>query len=301
MKLKHSARMLCNISSSEIYLETEQPGLLYRTDFNLRSLDTINLHLKSNATVSSLFKTHVDFPDVFIAAGNLPAVIKARFNSSSFYYYHVPPVNFTESVMIDKTDFVFRGYKKFSNGWDQIFIKADLAGGKIEEEKNISERRGDAGFSTDGLLYFDRYTNRILYVYHYSNRFICMDTALHLLYQTKTIDTTASFKVETKSIVSRGNTIITNTAPLIDVNVVSCVNEGRLFNISKRKADNETRVQFENNAVVDVYRVIDGSYEESFYIPFYHGEKMQDFKLSGPYLIVLYATYMVTYKLPGSL
>lgn len=298
LDLNTPVRSICNLSGNNLYFETNNPSKLLRTDSDLKHQSFINLPVSPNDRIISLFTTFVDSPDVYIMAGNVPAIIQVNLDSDSVFTKMFPSKTFTRSVVVGKNTYVFRAYKNISQKWEQIFIKGNLATNKITEEKDVSEKRGDAGFSTDGLLHYDASSNKLLYVFYYKSEFICMDTNLNLIYKAHTIDTLNSYQTKGGSVTSQGSTTITNTAPIKDVNSQSCVEGGKLFIVSKLVADNENKTTFKNNSAIDVYSIQNRSYDGSFYVPFYKTEELQDFKIYHNQIVVLYKTHIVIYKLP---
>ena len=50
-------------------------------------------------------------------------------------------------------------------------------------------------------------------------------------------------------------------------------------------------------SIIDVYRVKDGRYQFSFYLPNVAGKKVNDFKVCGNKLITIYDQYLTVYEL----
>lgn len=301
INIRQSLRSICPSSGKAIYFETEVPGKIFKTNAFLQEATWLNLGLKSNDTIASLFETYIDSPKIYIAAGNVPAILQFSTDPRASRYEHLLKTTFSHATMTGKINYVLRAYKHISSGWEQIFVKENLEDKTRTEERFALEQSGDAGFSTDGLLRYDDTSHRILFLFHYRSSFICMDTTLNLIYRAPTIDSNTTTVVTTGTLSNGNESIITNTSPLRDINLQCCVNNGLLFNVSKEKASNESSYKFKHNTVVDVYNVYKGSYKGSFYIPFYEGEKMIDLKVTFPHLIVLYKTHIVLYQLPSDI
>jgi len=208
---------------------------------------------------------------------------------------------FSESVVAGNSDFVLRAYQKFKGRWDQAFTRWDPVKNIFFTEENVSEKRGDAGFSTDGMLLFDKSTSRILYVEYYINQFICMDTLLQVLYKRQTIDTFSNTVIKVSLETTPYSKTITNGSPLHQINLESKAVNGKLYIHSATPAKNESSKEFRSNAVIDVYRISDGHYLGSFYIPEFKGERLKDFEVEEDKLIVLYDNYDAVYFIPFNL
>ena len=291
-------RSICKGPNKNIYFETDTAGFVLKTDPTLNELHFIHLRLWNIDSVNSLFTSYVDSPFMYLFAGNIPAVVKVNMNSNAISYRHFPKRTFTRTAFIGDNSYAFRAFKRISGKWEQQFIKGNISTDSITEEKNISQRTGDGGFSTDGLLHYDTLSHLLVYINYYRNHFVCMDTNLNLIYTSSTLDTLNSLQI-TAGITSTGNyENISNTSPTKDVNLQSCVSTGKIFINSALKADNETRNNFNDNSVIDLYNIVNGMYEGSFYIPLYKKERLMEIKVSHNRMIVLYPSYAVIYKLP---
>jgi len=125
-----------------------------------------------------------------------------------------------------------------------------------------------------------------------------MDTNLHPVYHSHTIDTNNNFRITAGVTTSGLYNEMTNTSPVRDVNLQSCVSEGMLFVISALQADNEAPADFKNNSVIDVYSLLTGRYDSSFYVPFFNNERLKEIKVAGQMVIVLYPGNAAIYTLP---
>jgi hypothetical protein len=123
--------------------------------------------LPGNPMVQTLYTTLIDASSCYIMAGNVPGVIQVDLSTRSCQAFHFPGNLFSASIVLDNNNYVFRCYQKTSGKWDQIFTKGNPAKNILHTEHNISVRKGDAGFSTDGNLTFDKSTESIVYVQYY--------------------------------------------------------------------------------------------------------------------------------------
>lgn len=295
---KKTTRAICGIQNNHIYFETDTAGTIVETDSILLNSRILKFDLPDIETVQTLFTTFVDSSYCYIMAGNVPEVIQINLHSKSLRVFHLSHHLFSESVFTGNDDYVFRTYEKISDKWEQIFIKVNPVKNTVTNENNISEKRGDAGFSTDGHLVFDDSTHYIVYTEYYRNQFTCMDTSLHLLYTANTIDTFKNTTVTVAWNKTNQSEDVTNGSPLHEINLESKALKGNLYIHSAVKADNETSENFSHHAVIDVYQITNGRYRGSFYIPEFKGERMKEFEITGNKIIVLYDDYVVIYSNP---
>ena len=295
-KITKEARAICGVQTNHIYFETRTPALIIETDSTLANTHILKFDLPRKEIIQTLFTTFIDSSHCYIMAGNVPEVVQINLHSKSLRVFHIPPHLFSESIALGNDDYVFRTYEKTSGKWDQIFMKVNAIKNTVTKETGISEKRGDAGFSTDGHLVFDESAHCIIYTEYYRNRFTCMDTSLHLLYAANTIDTFKNTTVTVAWNKTSKSEDVTNGSPLHEINLESKALAGNLYIHSAVKADNETSEGFAHHAVIDVYQITNGHYRGSFYIPEFKEERLQDFAVAGNKIIVLYNDYVVIYS-----
>ena len=241
----------------------------------------------------------IDSPAIYLFAENKPAMLKTTFDSALYEIRILPPGPFTREVMAGKDCFILRKFERRVT--DQLFVRYNFSTGLLKKEENISEIAGDGGIISDGQLYFDPSTNKLLYVYFYKNLLLSFDTSLNVANKFYSIDTINSFKMQTGLVKNGGTRAYTNVSPANVVNKVNGVHEGLLFNMSALKADNETDVFFYNNSILDIIDLKKGLYLGSIYAPTINGNKLSKFIISNNELIGLYRHSLVIYKLNLSL
>lgn len=294
-------RAICGIQENHIYFESDSAGSIIETDSTLSNKRLLNFEIPGKKTVQSLYTTFIDSSYCYIMAGNVPEIIRYHLDGFSYQIFHFPRNLFSESVMAGDNGYILRAYQKSKGRWDQVFIRWNPIKNIFLTEENVPEKRGDAGFSTDGMLLFDKSTNRILYVEYYSNQIICMDTLLHVLYKGQTIGTFSNTAISISYETTHYSKTITNGSPLHEINLKSKAVNGKLYIHSAILAKNESSTEFRNNAVIDIYRVSDGHYLGSFYIPEYNDERLKDFEVTADKIIVLYDHYVTVCSLPFNL
>lgn len=298
IQLPGNIRDIINISDGSIYFETGNPALIYKSGGDLKALQQVHLPVKQNEGINSFFITTTDSSFAYIAAGNVPMIIKTPFDTGAVNYIAVPPKTFSTCAQVSQNTFVFRMFKNFAGKWDQIFVKTDLINKSTLEEKHISPKNGDAGISTDGQLLYDKFSGKLIYVHFYNNTIISMDTNLNLLYTMHTVDTSSGDIVSVTKYSSGTLAAYTNGNPVHGMNILSTVNNGLLYILSGIKADNESRKAFENNAAIDVYAINERKYKGSFYIPEYNGTNPRAFKVYNNRFYALYKKRLICYQLP---
>lgn len=155
-------------------------------------------------------------------------------------------------------------------------------------------------FANDGWLYHDQNNHLLFYLYYYKGIILKLDTNLNLLQRIKTIDTVTEADIKTGVFETRvqGKTVkqLTQTAPPKIVNRFISVSEGKIYVLSRLKADHEEKRDFFKNEVIDVYQMNSGKYLHSFYIPKYMGAKISNFKVAGHTLSAIFETHLLNYN-----
>lgn len=277
--------------NNKILFQTNRLGIIVTTDINLASKKKIKLDIPNDRRIASNYSYVLDSTDILVLAGNLPAIIKLN-DTANKRVIKWPNSIFTQGVQVSHNSFVLRTFDKS----DQIFIKGSPHSMNLLKESNISPKNNDAGITADGLLHYDKESNFIIYVHYFNNQIIALDTSLNLIYKSNTIDTTKVKDILAERVSK--NALITNTAPKRIVNAYSCTHNGFLYNWSTLRADNETIETFSKNTSIDIYKISDGSYIGSFYVPDYQNDKISSFKIIDGKIIVVYKKHIVIFKLP---
>jgi hypothetical protein len=281
----------------ELYFQTLQPGIYWVTDLRLGNQRFLDINLGQDPAISSAFSSSIDSPYINILASNKPAVIISSPNEKITYKF--PGAVYTRAVRIGKSNFIFRGFDSSIKTSDQIFFKGTPATGEIVKESvPVAQTMHDAGISTDGWLSYDKRTSLLTYVYFYKNEFVCIDTNLNVVRVGKTIDTTTVSSMKAGQVNTKSSGImITNTVPKKQSNGFSCVDDGKLYNVSKLKADNQSQSDFSTNTSIDVYDIKSAKYLYSFEVPGYKSERLSRFRIINGILVALYKKHCVLYSL----
>lgn len=289
---------LSGATLSNIYFQTATPGNIIKSDFYLKASQTISTALPTDTKTSSAFTLAVDSPQVYLFAANVPAIYSSSLTGtdlSAVKKYLFPMSLFSRGVAVNQNRFVLRAYDT-ARSFDQHFMLFDALDYSVKSEKNITDSTGNAGIETDGILLYDDASKLIVYIHYYRSSFICMDTALNLVYKSALTDTLRGVATKANAVVSAKGLFFTNVTPGRIINSSACVCNGKLYIHSLLRASNESGKSFVKNAVIDVYDIRDGSYLHSFYIPSYNQQSLQEFKVSGNYLIALFKTEITVFR-----
>jgi hypothetical protein len=237
--------------------------------------------------------TSIDSPYVFLYFGNDHAIAVGNMNDNKVQTHTWFDKNFSRAVALSPVSVLLRGFQ-LTKQVDQVFYKIGLSDSSRLMGDSILPKYGDAGFSNDGLLHYDKAQAKLCYVSFYSNGIVLFDTTFSKVQHYRTIDSTFNNNgVVQSSKENEKRYLVTDKSRLI--NLYNTVNNGMLYNLSLLKADNESVTDFSANAVVDMYDLKKGVYTGSFYIPHVNGEKVLQFEISNNRLVAVYKDKIVLY------
>jgi hypothetical protein len=278
------------VAGSGLVFFTERPGWLLRTGPLLERPRSLRLPVPPARKLSSRFTVQTDSAAAYLFAGNVPAIYRFGLRSPGAFQTYPLPAVFTAGLWC-RGRFLLRILQKRGKGFDAVFAAYDPATRGVRYEQGLSARRGDLGFSSDGMLRYDAGAGLAVFVEFYTNRVTVFDPELRLRYRAHTIDTVSRNRAE----YHRLGTAFTNTSPRRLINSQCCTDNGTLFVQSELQADNE---DLAGRAVIDRYDLRTGGYRGSFYVPASHGDRPWRFRVRGNRLIAVYPREIVVYRLP---
>lgn len=295
-----------DIKSSSYYISGKTFNQVYFSSYNSPSQviignnnlsDTQHLYVNiSESERSSTLMIKIDSPFIYLINRETHSILSYSLLPSikkDLAIYRTDKIKFNSSEIISPSSFIFRTADTVLK--KNILIKVNSQLSNIKQAPNVLEKQLDGYFCTDGMLRYDPISSKIIYIYYYRNRFICLDTNLSIIYKTNTIDTITKAKIKVGRIASSDH--YTFSAPPIIVNQKCCIARDRIFIQSGLLADNEDRQTFGKSSAVDVYDLNNGHYLFSFHILDFDGFKVSDFQVLDTTLIAVQGHYIVNYPI----
>ena len=293
--LGSDAYYLAGTSADRIYLGNSRGALkLLVCDYNLH--DTIPYHLQLEGGEHLLFtspRVYVDSPFFYFWDGTLPAIYKGAIAQRRAHAVKGLTAYFTQCLPLSDSSYALRSVRVSSNGYE--LAKMNPEKDSLRFASGALQKQGDGFFSVDGSFLYDKGLNRLLYVYYYRNQFICLDTALNVLYRANTIDTFSTANMQVTRL-QRTNAVVLSSPPHV-INRKSAAWKNYLFVHSGVSAQNENKKVFDRSSVIDVYTIKDHLYRFSFYLPAYGGQKLQDFMVDEGRVVALYCQFLFSYQI----
>lgn len=130
----------------------------------------------------------------FLVDGNVPAVFQGKIKDWNAKFIMKGKSYFSFIQPIDSTTLVFRATLNSTktNTLGRITISDT---NYLKFNLQLIQKQIDEVFDTDGQLFFDTYSERLLYVYVYRNEYIVADADLNLIHRGNTIDTISTAKL----------------------------------------------------------------------------------------------------------
>jgi hypothetical protein len=246
--------------------------------------DTMRIQVKGIAD-SEIF---LDSPYFFLQSGHAAKLSRGHIEDWSIDTTFGGIPGFTAIQAIPGNSVVLRtiDLKRRKN----VFVKST----ELTAPHDILETQVDGILCTDGHLQYSKVYSRLVYTYSYRNQFLVLDTNLHVILKGKTIDTTSVARIAVKEMDGK----ITMSKPPFIVNQDIAVSGKYLFVNSRLVARNESLKDADNNSVIDVYNILDGSYRFSFYIKNIDGARMRTFIVQDLSVFAIFPQRISRYDIP---
>lgn len=286
---------IAGVTSSQIFFGNSKDSLgLLVTDLELGTPKHVRLSVDNPGSLRLKgSRIEIDSPFFYIKVGNSRGIFRGTMNRWSAARILDSIVYFYNAISIAKNSFVFQAIGTRKDGASENHIGKISISNLIEIKSNLLEGQVDNYFSTLGTLRYSEKLSQLVYVYHYRNEYLVIDTMLTLLHKATTIDTVS--KAHIKPIEIKEG-FFTLASPSGVVNMNAEVYDDKLFVHSNLMASNETKEVFDRVSVIDVYDLKTSMYQFSFYLPH---RLMIDFKVEENRIIAIHGQYVISYSFNG--
>ncbi len=293
--LHYNSFYFAGAASNKIYVANyANPASIQVLDTNLIVIEKGNIQLLQADTITfRSIQIKVKAPHFFVLDGTVPCIFRG--NTSNWQGTRINTTQpFSAVTIIDSTKIGFRtrGNTTGENILGTLKLNEHTTATFSE---TLLQKQLDGVFDTDGTLQYSPQLKQLIYTYSYRNQFLVTNQNLQLLYRGKTIDTTATAKLQVKYLKSKNVTKF--SAPPTVVNARTVVSGNLLFVQSVLRGRFENDAQWKNSSVIDVYNITDNTYRFSFYIPDISGKKMSGFTANDTHFFALVNTQLVAYKI----
>lgn len=297
LALKYPAYYIAGYDSQHIYLGNYSASLhLLAVNQNLKDTQQLTLKIAQGERYAwKLARVMVDPPAVYMAEGNTPALYRGKLDDLNMSRFLPQSCFFNVLQNISSTSFISRSIQIDSLGNKQnILAKVKTDSPYVKLGKDIITKQVDGIFCTDGTLDYDKQTGKLVYLYHYRNEFVTLDTNLRPIYTGHTLDTNTTAKIQ---VANMSTGISKFSAPPTYVNSRARIAGNRIYILSSLLADNEDRQTRRRNEIIDVFSLDKGIYIYTLYIPLKGDERITDFIIKGELLFTLHDHTLNAYSI----
>ncbi|RYG04871.1 MAG: hypothetical protein EOO02_05105 [Chitinophagaceae bacterium] len=297
LSLKYPAYYIAGSGKEKIYLGNYSASLhLLTVSNNLTDTTESTLSMPSGEQYAwKLSRLLVDSNRIILAEGTTPKLYTGNLENLSMQQFLPKSCFFTVLEDVSPVSFIARSIYVDPNGEKRNVLAKLMADTPFVKIANtLLTKQADGIFCTDGTMDYDKETGKLVYLYHYRNEFIVLDSNLNKIYSGRTIDTNSIAKIKVAE-TSKG--VSKFSAPPAYVNSRVRVTDSKIFVLSSLIADNENQKVIEDNDIIDIYSLNDGKYLSTIYVPVEKDDRIIDFIIKDKKLYALKDKSLVQYSL----
>jgi uncharacterized membrane protein YphA (DoxX/SURF4 family) len=298
-KLKNYSQYFVGAYQNQIFLgDSQAPLYIVSYDTLLKSKEQHKIQLEREDFPFQSVQVKVLDSTFYVMDGTVPVIYKgnikdwkAKLVMSNNNYY------FSKTEIIDANTIAFRAQQlKTLDNILGVFSLTDTL--KVDYAPMILQKQIDGFFDTDGLMLFDKPSQKLIYIYYYRNQFIVTDSKLNLLHRGNTIDTTSKAKLKVVAIKNTKQKKL--ASPPYLVNKTATVSNNLLFINSKLIGRYESKKMWKTASIIDIYNIEKKTYESSMYIYHYNEKKVSEMLIVNNNLFAIIGNQLHKYRLNRS-
>lgn len=281
------------MANGQIYLgNVTAPLVLTSIDTALTTKRAVKIQMDNTKHSFCFIQLQVKPPHFYLYDGTVPVIYRGLLGDSLAHTISFDDCYFSQLQALDSGRFAFRAQSSQTKSWvlGTLDIGRDPT---VKLNYQLLETQVDGIFDSDGQLLQDEGNGELIYIYAYRNQFLVMDRELILLRELHTIDTTSRAQIKVRSLSDGRHKM---DAPPLQVNKTSAVHGQVLFNASMLMGKFESREQWRQAVVVDMYQTGRQEYLGSFYIYHRGKNRMARMFATDKHLFILSGNEIVRYR-----
>lgn len=264
-ELNNNSKYFAGTDGSTIYFgDSQAPLHIIAYDTTLKAKRHYKIQLERENFPFASVQVRIAPPYFYLMDGTVPVIYKGNISDwkatlvmyDNNYYFSK-----AEIIAPDKIAFRAQQLKTLYNILGTFTFNDSL---QVQYAPQLLQKQIDGFFDTDGMMQFDRQSQKFIYTYYYRNQFIIADNNLNLIHRGNTIDTTTKAKLKVAHIKETGQRKIASLPAT--VNQLMAVSNDLLFVNSKLIGRYEPKEMWKQASVVDVYNIEKDTYLSSIYI-----------------------------------
>ena len=270
---------------------------LWIIDFNLITQDTFHKKIKiikPHTTITNNLKLTTKDSLFYMLDGTIPTMYRGNIKNWRTKQVKNIPAYFSLAQPGDNNQLLIRTIStdKNENEIGRIMLSDSNS---LQLNPTLIQKQVDGIFGSDGMLLYNHWLHRLLYIYFYRNEFIVIKNNLELDYRGKTIDTVRLAKIKVVDIPSHSTRKLAGNPLLINRQAATAGNY--LFINSNRLGKYEPKEMLKEASIIDIYNIPGKTYEFSFYLYDNQQDKLRNFQVYQEKLYALMGHYLVCYSL----
>lgn len=295
-ELTNNSKYYAGTDGNTIYLgDSQAPLHIIGYDTILKTKRQYKIQLERENFPFASVQIRIAPPYFYLMDGTVPVIYKGNISDwkaklvmfDNNYYFSK-----AEIIAPDKIAFRAQQLKTLYNILGTFTFKDSL---QVQYAPQLLQKQIDGFFDTDGMMQYDRQTQKLIYTYYYRNQFIIADDNLKLISRGNTIDTTTKAKLKVVNIKETGQRKIASLPAT--VNQLTAVSNNLLFINSKLIGRYEPKEMWEQASIVDVYNIEKKTYLSSIYIYDINKIKLKEMFVIDNYLYAIIGHRLHKYQL----
>lgn len=298
INLNGDAFYFAGSSKQHIYLGNySSPLIVKRINLQTSTVKTFKIKICNNNLPSIAAQVRVQPPYFFLIDGQISMILKGTTTNWEVGSQYQGNINFSNYQLTNDNTLLFKTLNPQSQKSDlgYLYIKDSLP---YQIAPHLLNNESDEIFNADGSITYDGLTNHVSYTYFYKNKFLVMSEKLNNIITAHTIDT-----------ISKPNLIIDSTSnpqqlkliASMMVNPASYTYNGFLYIRSQIKGRYEAEKTWKQTQTIDVYNILNGNYQTSFYIYKEQGKSLRHFFIKESIFYGFIGNKLVQYDLENML
>lgn len=293
--LVYNSYYFAGTGRGKIYLGNyTDPSKITVLDTTLKNRKQYTIQLNTVKFPFRSIQVKVVPPYFYVLDGTVPCIFRGSIGNWKASLINNGSIHFSAAAIMDNNALAIRtrDTPKKENSLGVIEFRNSF---KVHLAPDLLQKQMDGVFDTDGSLHYSPALQKLVYVYYYRNQFIVADSQLKLSYRGHTIDTNSVVKLKIAYLPEQG--IKQFSAPPFTVNATSSVFNNLLFVHSNLEGKFESQKMWNQASVIDVYDIVENSYQFSFYVYHHNRQKMRSFVVTDSHLFALIDDQIVAYSL----
>jgi hypothetical protein len=292
--LRNTSMYIAGATKEKVYLTDRlAPLQVFVFDTKLKNKKHFTIKLNREDFKFKALQMKVVYPYFYLFDGTVPVIYKGLVSDWKAKLISESEYGFSDIVFPNASKFIIRSQTpdRFENILAAVSNSDSL---EVRINSSILQKQIDGLFDTDGTMQYSYELKKFVYTYYYRNEYMVTDENLNLEYRGNTIDTTTRAKLKLAKIKKSGDRKM--AAPPLLVNQFTAVTNNLLLVNSMLRGRFENEEVWKNATVIDVYDIVNHTYQLSFYIYDEDGFPMKNCYATPEALYIVAGHYLLKYE-----